>query len=663
MQEKNKKQSIKCIILSLILLCVSIAGIIAAQTNLGKTTIRPVTLISESGYRLSMDVYIPDGVDADNPAPTILLQHGGNSNKEQAKHYAIELSRRGYVVINNEMYSMGQSEALPDTKWLTSGRGLYDAVKYAVTLPFVDKEQIGLLGISRGGKAAGESLDLDKEGLNVVKAIFLAHSDPIVRNEQGFVDVYQDRDVAVVADRNDEFFFSEKADDSGVYSNDKNQFMSNLTSPQDYINNASAQTFLYFGEDPANTPEKRVAETVYEKTFENGETGSRIIHVTNGVHNFANIAPNIVEYSVGFFNRVFPTATTLAADSFIYPMGYACILLGILSLISLMISTVVYLLRYFELFKEANYGEASMLPITDTKGKIWFWGMQIVSVIFSVAVMWFLNRNGFSSYRDAVFRSGQPIYLGLLCLICGTFNLAAAALWYQLYGKQHGFNLAATGLYIHGKKLLKTILAAVSGVFLVYLIVFACEQFLNVDFVIMLWGLQKFGPDRVSGILTTIPLYTIFYTVMSVSVNCFNFNDALGKSKWGGRIFFPLMAAAPALIVMAYVYGSFMATGWNPMFGGLASSGSAAMALPPVIFLAILSCRLIYEKTGNAYLGGIINGIFTTIITWSACEIRIPEATDVYGKTGLLITLMIVCAIVIAGCILYFSKNKNLKNS
>lgn len=657
MQEKSKKRNIKAIVLSLILLCTSVVGIMTTQTNFNKTTIRPVSIISESGYRLSMDIYIPDGVNEENPAPTILLQHGGNSNKEQAKHYAIELARRGYVVVNNEMYSMGQSEPLPDSKWLTSGRGLYDAVKYASTLPFVDKDQIGLLGISRGGKAAGESLGLDKDENNLIKAIFLAHSDPIVRNTEGYVDVYQDRDVAVVADKNDEFFFTEKANNTGIYSNDANQFMNNLTSPYNYIASDSAQTFLGFGADPA-TSDKFIAETVYEKNFENGNTGSRIIHVTNGVHNLANISPNIVEYSASFFQRVLPTATELKPNDFIYPIGYAFIVIGIISLISFMISSVVYLLRYIAFFKVADYGVPHMRVVTDTKGKLWFWSMQIISAIFSVAVMWFLNKNGFSSYRDVIFRSGQPIYLGLLCLICGTFSLISSIFWYHLYGKKHGFDLTSIGLYIQGKALIKTILAAIIGVFLVYLIVFICEQFLNVDFVIMLWGLQMFGPDRVSGILTTIPLYIIFYTVMSVSVNCFNFNDVLGKSKWGGRIFYPLIAAAPAIIVMLYVYGSFMITGWNPMFGGLASSGSAAMSLPPVIFLAILSCRLIYEKTGNAYLGGFINGIFTTIITWSACEIRIPEASDVYGKTGLLITLMIVCALLIIGSVIYFIRIK-----
>ena len=61
------------------------------------------------------------------------------------------------------------------------GPRLYDAVRYGVTLPYVDTDRVSLLGYSRGGKAAGEALQCDNDSLNVVKAIFLIHSDPIVR--------------------------------------------------------------------------------------------------------------------------------------------------------------------------------------------------------------------------------------------------------------------------------------------------------------------------------------------------------------------------------------------------------------------------------------------------------------------------------------------------
>ena len=41
---------------------------------------------------------------------------------------------------------MGESEPLPDSEWLTQGRGLYDAVRYGVTLPYVDTDRVSLLG-------------------------------------------------------------------------------------------------------------------------------------------------------------------------------------------------------------------------------------------------------------------------------------------------------------------------------------------------------------------------------------------------------------------------------------------------------------------------------------------------------------------------------------
>lgn len=213
MNEKKLSRPLISLIVSIALIIVGIAGSFILQTNSGKTTIRNVTIESESGHTLAMDVYIPENATAETPAPAIFVQHGGNNNKEEMQHYCIELARRGYVAIGVDMYGMGESEPLPDSEWLTQGRGLYDAVRYGVTLPYVDTDRVSLLGYSRGGKAAGEALQCDNDSLNVVKAIFLIHSDPIVRNSEGYTDVYGARDVAVLADKNDEFFFSEKAND------------------------------------------------------------------------------------------------------------------------------------------------------------------------------------------------------------------------------------------------------------------------------------------------------------------------------------------------------------------------------------------------------------------------------------------------------------------
>ena len=271
MNEKKLSRPLISLIVSIALIIVGIAGSFILQTNSGKTTIRNVTIESESGHTLAMDVYIPENATAETPAPAIFVQHGGNNNKEEMQHYCIELARRGYVAIGVDMYGMGESEPLPDSEWLTQGRGLYDAVRYGVTLPYVDTDRVSLLGYSRGGKAAGEALQCDNDSLNVVKAIFLIHSDPIVRNSEGYTDVYGARDVAVLADKNDEFFFSEKANDNGTYSNDANKYAANLSSPAEYVINNSAQSFLYFS---VSTPQPPV-NSAWQRPFMSRITAER----------------------------------------------------------------------------------------------------------------------------------------------------------------------------------------------------------------------------------------------------------------------------------------------------------------------------------------------------------------------------------------------------
>ena len=104
MNEKKLSRPLISLIVSIALIIVGIAGSFILQTNSGKTTIRNVTIESESGHTLAMDVYIPENATAETPAPAIFVQHGGNNNKEEMQHYCIELARRGYVAIGVDMY-------------------------------------------------------------------------------------------------------------------------------------------------------------------------------------------------------------------------------------------------------------------------------------------------------------------------------------------------------------------------------------------------------------------------------------------------------------------------------------------------------------------------------------------------------------------------------
>lgn len=434
MNEKKLSRPLISLIVSIALIIVGIAGSFILQTNSGKTTIRNVTIESESGHTLAMDVYIPENATAETPAPAIFVQHGGNNNKEEMQHYCIELARRGYVAIGVDMYGMGESEPLPDSEWLTQGRGLYDAVRYGVTLPYVDTDRVSLLGYSRGGKAAGEALQCDNDSLNVVKAIFLIHSDPIVRNSEGYTDVYGARDVAVLADKNDEFFFSEKANDNGTYSNDANKYAANLSSPAEYVINNSAQSFLYFGIDPATTSEQRVAETVYEQDY-GGKTGSRQIFVSNETHMAGWWSPLVMNRVLTFFNRVMPTSTALSASSYTYTIWNIFKIIALSGLLLFAGSLMVWLVNSVKTFQCADNGEQDLRPVGDKNAVAWFWGIQIISAVLSILIIRFLNKQGLASYRDALFHSANPAYHGLISLLCGALTLVLCTVWYMAYGK------------------------------------------------------------------------------------------------------------------------------------------------------------------------------------------------------------------------------------
>ena len=578
MNEKKLSRPLISLIVSIALIIVGIAGSFILQTNSGKTTIRNVTIESESGHTLAMDVYIPENATAETPAPAIFVQHGGNNNKEEMQHYCIELARRGYVAIGVDMYGMGESEPLPDSEWLTQGRGLYDAVRYGVTLPYVDTDRVSLLGYSRGGKAAGEALQCDNDSLNVVKAIFLIHSDPIVRNSEGYTDVYGARDVAVLADKNDEFFFSEKANDNGTYSNDANKYAANLSSPAEYVINNSAQSFLYFGIDPATTSEQRVAETVYEQDY-GGKTGSRQIFVSNETHMAGWWSPLVMNRVLTFFNRVMPTGTALSASSYTYTIWNIFKIIALSGLLLFAGSLMVWLVNSVKTFQCADNGEQDLRPVGDKNAVAWFWGIQIISAVLSILMIRFLNKQGLASYRDALFHSANPAYHGLISLLCGALTLVLCTVWYMAYGKKHGFSFRNTGIAISGHALLKSIGAALLAVFALILMVFAVDYFVDVNFLIVYWGFMKFGANRIPGMLLVVPMYLVYYIVMSISVNSFNFSTALGKNKLLSNLLISFIASVPTLFILCYVYGIFKATGSNPMFGGLASPCSAVFLL------------------------------------------------------------------------------------
>ena len=168
---------------------------------------------------------------------------------------------------------------------------------------------------------------------------------------------------------------------------------------------------------------------------------------------------------------------------------------------------------------------------------------------------------------------------------------------------------------------------------------------------------MKFGANRIPGMLLVVPMYLVYYIVMSISVNSFNFSTALGKNKLLSNLLISFIASVPTLFILCYVYGIFKATGSNPMFGGLASAATAVYALPGFIFVAILICRLLYQHTGNPYLGGIFCGVLAAVSEWGICEIRVHTPGTQYAGTALVYALIAIGFVITIACAVLLKKN------
>lgn len=109
--------------------------------------------------KMAGEIYFPEGFNAEMKYPSIVVTHPGNGVKEQvAGLYACLLSERGFITLAFDASHQGESEGLPryledPTKRVEDIRC---AIDYLVTLPYIDEDRIGAMGICAG---AGYSIN------------------------------------------------------------------------------------------------------------------------------------------------------------------------------------------------------------------------------------------------------------------------------------------------------------------------------------------------------------------------------------------------------------------------------------------------------------------------------------------------------------------------
>lgn len=172
MEEMRSKQSRVSARASAIVLAVCIVIMIATsaighmiQTSGGSVHTEELTFTTDVGATSHAKLYIPDTATAETPAPAIILCHGYSASLDAMEPNAIELSRRGYVVMALDMYGHGGSTLPPDgysqaemgyVENYAPDLGSYSALQELANYDFIDLTKVGMLGHSMGTAAIQE---------------------------------------------------------------------------------------------------------------------------------------------------------------------------------------------------------------------------------------------------------------------------------------------------------------------------------------------------------------------------------------------------------------------------------------------------------------------------------------------------------------------------
>jgi pimeloyl-ACP methyl ester carboxylesterase len=280
------------------------------QTNGGGVNVSHVRFAGNDGIITHARLYVPDGVSNKNPAPGIIATHGYINSNETQSAFAIEFSRRGYVVLAPDQTGHGYS----DPAAFSNGFGGIDTLAYMKTLPFVDQDNVGLEGHSMGGWAS-----LVAAGVypNDYQSMMILGSSPgTFGAPEGTAN--WPRNLAVVFSKYDEF----------------SALMWGVDIPADITKTDKLKTLF-------NTSEEVMPDTLYGN-IANGT--ARILHqpaVTHPGDHFSHVA---VTHAIEWFDQTLEGAQPISSDDQVWlwkEIGTLLALIGMTVLIVPALTRVV----------------------------------------------------------------------------------------------------------------------------------------------------------------------------------------------------------------------------------------------------------------------------------------------------------------------------------
>lgn len=603
------------------------------------------------GLVVSGILFKPKDASADNPLPAVVLTHGYLNNREMQLQNAIELARRGFVVLTVDREGHGNYENSGNQSATMATSGLYDSAKYVYNLDYVDKDRIGISGHSMGGYTTAMTL-LEDMGTGIVSA-------GLIQAWSTFIAAGPDVDVGMLKAKDDEFFFTTNEGEDGTISR---EYLT-TTAAKTFIGNSALEGDVISGAIYVNG--QAVETTGGQET----EGAFRAIYEIPGVHPQNHCSVDGAEAVVNFFYNAFGTPDGyeyISEGNQVWWVKEAFSLIGLIGffalifpLASLLLGTPVFKsLRVAKLATVEHVravldenGEAVLdengepqtvtetetvweganlpvqpKPLKGVQKNISYWLAAIGITIFS----------GFSihaictEYGGKVFPNTQLYpqdttnWVATWAVATALFSLAVILFFWLVntainrvrYGKDYSEyqeNPFAAGRIATGLTgLLKTLVLALLILGILLAVLFTNWAIWKVDFRIWTLAVKVFD---LGVFLPTVIRYAVFFGIFFIISALFGETyRASNVPEWASTLINVFFNIFGVLLVIAIQYGCFTTTGymWQD---DMALGYIVLFPMVPILAIATVIARRMTAKTGNIWLGALINTLLFTLIT------------------------------------------------
>lgn len=535
------------------------------QCGGGTVRVKRVRFVGARDNVISALLYVPDGVSVDHKAPAVLGIHGYINSKESQSGFAIELARRGFVVLTPDQTGHGHS----DPPAFAGGFGGPASLAYLRSLPFVDSGRIGLEGHSMGGWAVLMAAASQPDGY---RAMVLEGSSTGTFGTPRGTPTFP-RNLLLVESRFDEF----------------SQLMWHSAVPANVVDTAKLKTL--FGTAGTVVPGRLYGDIA--------DGTARKLLMPAVTHPGDPVSRQAIGDAVAWFQRTLHQPGLPATRQIWYWKSFGT-LIALMGLIVLIFPVVDWLLRLPWFDRVCR----SVPQVAESRG--WRLGVNFTLAALIPVVTFFPLQAAANTIwpADGVF--AQQITNGVLLWALGNGLIFLALFWW--WYRRTGTSLAALGMPWETDTVIHAAGVAFACCGILYLVESVAGFLFDIDFRFWVVALKTFSPTQFVLFFIYLLPFAAFFVVLSLLLH-----TQLGRRKTlaADMCVNALVLAGGFVIMLAIQYTPLLLGG--SLLVGQPLLSILAFQFIPLMFVVGLISTFCFDRTGSIYTGAFINAI---VVTW-----------------------------------------------